>query len=151
MGSVALASAVCPDHSYHQYRRRIWHVPGHEHRFWVIGGDCFDRDHLLLPSRTERGLASPAGHGSSAGRRAWEPDRPDFQRRACHDFISVGNFAVFNVADASITIGVGLLILALWLQEDREKKEKQETARLEQVLRTESTPPENHANDVNGV
>lgn len=38
------------------------------------------------------------------------------------DFISVGNFAVFNIADSSITVGVGLLILALWLDEKNEKK-----------------------------
>lgn len=40
------------------------------------------------------------------------------------DFISVGNFAVFNIADASITVGVGILILALWLSERKEKKEE---------------------------
>jgi signal peptidase II len=67
------------------------------------------------------------------------------------DFISVGTFAVFNVADASITIGVGVLLLAVWRQEDREKKQKQETDRLEEVSKNESAPPENHANDVNGV
>jgi signal peptidase II len=38
------------------------------------------------------------------------------------DFISVGNFAVFNIADANITVGVGLLILALWLDEKNENK-----------------------------
>lgn len=40
------------------------------------------------------------------------------------DFISVGNFAVFNIADASITVGVGILILALWLSERKEKNEE---------------------------
>lgn len=39
------------------------------------------------------------------------------------DFISVGNFAVFNVADASITVGVFFLILSAWLN-DRNLKGK---------------------------
>jgi signal peptidase II len=33
------------------------------------------------------------------------------------DFVSVGNFPVFNVADASISIGVVVLILGLWIKE----------------------------------
>lgn len=32
------------------------------------------------------------------------------------DFISVGTFPVFNVADSSITIGVIILLLGVWLQ-----------------------------------
>jgi signal peptidase II len=39
------------------------------------------------------------------------------------DFISVGKFAVFNVADASISVGVALLILALWINERKGKQE----------------------------
>ncbi len=38
------------------------------------------------------------------------------------DFISVGTFAVFNVADSSITVGVAVLLLGVWLQEQRQKK-----------------------------
>jgi signal peptidase II len=37
------------------------------------------------------------------------------------DFISVGMFPVFNIADASISIGVALLILAMWLKEREQK------------------------------
>ncbi|MEN8173759.1 MAG: signal peptidase II [Chloroflexota bacterium] len=33
------------------------------------------------------------------------------------DFVSVGNFAVFNVADASISVGVAVLIIGMWIQE----------------------------------
>ncbi len=33
------------------------------------------------------------------------------------DWISVGNFPVFNVADASISVGVAILFFALWQQE----------------------------------
>lgn len=39
------------------------------------------------------------------------------------DFISVGNFPVFNIADSSISVGVVVLILGVWWQERREKKE----------------------------
>jgi signal peptidase II len=38
------------------------------------------------------------------------------------DFISVGNFAVFNVADSCITVGVFVMILGFWYMERKEKK-----------------------------
>jgi len=37
------------------------------------------------------------------------------------DFISVGNFAVFNVADSCISVGVVVLMLGMYLRERREK------------------------------
>ncbi len=43
------------------------------------------------------------------------------------DFISVGSFPVFNIADGSITVGVGILIIGLWLQEKREKTNSNNT------------------------
>ena len=38
------------------------------------------------------------------------------------DFISIGKFAVFNIADASITIGVAVLLIGAWVKDSHEKK-----------------------------
>ncbi len=38
------------------------------------------------------------------------------------DFVSVGTFPVFNLADASISAGVAVLIAAMWLEERRGRK-----------------------------
>lgn len=43
------------------------------------------------------------------------------------DFISVGTFPVFNVADASISVGAVVLFLGVWLQERAEKKKEADT------------------------
>lgn len=56
------------------------------------------------------------------------------------DFISVGNFAVFNIADASITIGVALLILALWINE---RKAKREGSLLDELIQENNETIEN--------
>ena len=37
------------------------------------------------------------------------------------DFISIGNFPVWNVADACISIGVAVLIVGMWLEERKPK------------------------------
>lgn len=41
------------------------------------------------------------------------------------DFISVGNFPVFNVADSSITIGVAILIIGIIIEELKDRKNSQ--------------------------
>ncbi len=48
------------------------------------------------------------------------------------DWISIGKFAVFNVADASITVGTVVMIIGVWIMEKREKQAKaQEQAQSE--------------------
>lgn len=47
------------------------------------------------------------------------------------DFISIGNFPVFNVADASITIGAAVLFLGILIMEQKERKNKQEQTEQE--------------------
>ncbi len=59
------------------------------------------------------------------------------------DFISVGTFAVFNVADASISVGTAILILAVWISERKQKKLAE--AKKEQVSTVvEPSDSENH-------
>jgi signal peptidase II len=40
------------------------------------------------------------------------------------DFISIGNFPVFNVADSSISIGVVVLLIGVWMKERSDKKSR---------------------------
>ena len=42
------------------------------------------------------------------------------------DFISIGNFPIFNIADSSISVGAAVLILGIWISERKAKKENQE-------------------------
>ncbi len=52
-------------------------------------------------------------------------DRLQFGRVT--DFISVGNFAVFNVADSCISVGVAILVIGLtWLEWKQKKQAKEE-------------------------
>jgi signal peptidase II len=46
------------------------------------------------------------------------------------DFISVGNFPVFNVADSSVSIGVAVLIIGMWIMERKQKKNQNEITEL---------------------
>ena len=48
------------------------------------------------------------------------------------DFISVGTFPVFNIADASISVGTAVLLLGVYLQE-RAAKKKVTSEKVEEV------------------
>ena len=50
------------------------------------------------------------------------------------DFISVGRFPVFNVADSCITMGVVVLLIGMWIEERRTRHEQ----------RTEDEPGNDH-------
>ena len=47
------------------------------------------------------------------------------------DFISVGNFPVFNVADSSVSVGVAVLLIGMWIEDRRQKSKPNETGELE--------------------
>lgn len=71
------------------------------------------------------------------------------------DFVSVGTFAVFNVADACISVGTLILILALWNSERKQKK-LAEASQLQSLLSPElpeiqeqlDTPPDPESHPV---
>jgi signal peptidase II len=55
------------------------------------------------------------------------------------DFISVGSFPVFNVADASISVGTAVLLGAMWIEERRTRREKESEIPSPGITREEST------------
>ncbi len=57
------------------------------------------------------------------------------------DFISMGNFAVYNVADASITIGVVLLAIDLLIKERQERLDRKN----QESVKDESGNQETHS------
>lgn len=59
------------------------------------------------------------------------------------DFISVGNFAVFNIADASITVGVIVLLVGIWTKDWIQKKQQ---PAAESIETDPAIKPENERN-----
>lgn len=58
------------------------------------------------------------------------------------DFVSVGTFAVFNVADACISVGTVILILAVWDSERRQKKLAQSNSEHAPASTDSPEPPQ---------
>ena len=56
------------------------------------------------------------------------------------DFISVGNFAVFNIADASITVGVGVMIFGIWWKDKLESKQAKQLIKSNTGNSTDQSP-----------
>lgn len=50
------------------------------------------------------------------------------------DFVSIGSFAVFNIADSSISIGVVVLIIGMWVQERKTNAAQQESEHVAEEL-----------------
>ena len=67
------------------------------------------------------------------------------------DFISVGTFPVLNLADASISIGVAVLLLGVWMKDRSEKKKAAELPVVSEQLPVVSNmqPPEGTAPTAN--
>jgi signal peptidase II len=55
------------------------------------------------------------------------------------DFISIGRFPVFNVADMSISAGVAVLLFGIWVQERRQKAQAELS--MQQDQECGETPP----------
>ena len=58
------------------------------------------------------------------------------------DFISLGNFPVFNVADSSISVGTAVLILGTWLKDRQEKRDAARAAAEKALTEASSTSEE---------
>lgn len=63
------------------------------------------------------------------------------------DFVSVGNFPVFNVADSSISIGVVVLVLGVWMQERRQQREQAAAQAAQHSAEGENSSLEHPAGD----
>ena len=70
-----------------------------------------------------------------------------FTQRYVTDFVSLGNFAVFNVADASISVGVTILIVGMLI---REWKQKQKNGSSQGNTPPAPTPPEPQQENASG-
>jgi len=70
-------------------------------------------------------------------------DRLLFEGRVT-DMISIGNFAVFNIADASISVGTAIMLLGIWMMEQKEKaaQETEERKQTQNAFEADEIPPD---------
>jgi signal peptidase II len=61
------------------------------------------------------------------------------------DFISVGSFPVFNVADSSISVGVVVLVLGMWIKDKKDKQSQldQQANPTPEKIEADLTKPSN--------
>ena len=121
MGALALAAALRPYRPLDQYRGGFRHVPTLRRYLHHPGDRRFRRDSGLFPANPAEDwplrLALGLQLGGAIGNLV---DRLRFG--TVTDFISVGSFAVFNVADAAISLGVAILVLDLLYKDWQKRK-----------------------------
>ncbi len=126
--ALAVADALRQDRTLVQHRLGVWHVSGMGMVFTVLAFVIAGAIIFLLPW-FQRGMGSAAGAGVAVGGAVGKLiDRLTIGHLT--DFVSVGTFPVFNVADSSITVGVGVLLLSMYLQE--RAAQKQAASQVEQ-------------------
>jgi signal peptidase II len=57
------------------------------------------------------------------------------------DFISLFNFAVFNIADASISVGVAVLVLGVWIKDRQQPESDPESEEQDKRQATNQSDP----------
>ena len=111
-----MAVSLCPDRALEKYRSSFRALSRFEHVFHH-SRDCRRKFYyFLLPTGIDGGMAAARRNGTAAWRSSGKSRRTDF--------ISVGNFPVFNVADSSISLGVAVLVIAVLVQEVKERRSK---------------------------
>lgn len=73
-------------------------------------------------------LAGAWGNALDRVFRSGDPGDPGFLHGHVVDFIASARFPTFNIADVSITVGFGLLLVAMWAEERRHEHARLVTA-----------------------
>ncbi len=77
-----------------------------------------------LLEATAYGMVLAGAWGNALDRifRAGDPGDPTYLHGHVVDFIASARFPTFNVADVAITVGFGLLLIAMWLEERQQEQ-----------------------------
>ncbi len=124
LSSGILAVELCPDRLLEEHWRSFWNVskPGRRvyRPFFIVSGIILyyfpqipSKDWLI---RISMGMLLGGAIGNLIDR---------LTLGYVTDFISVGDFPVFNIADSSISVGVVVLFFGMWRQERRTKLDSQ--------------------------
>ncbi len=125
VGAFRLDGSIRPFPALEEYRCSLRYVSKRQHGFTIIAFVVIAAIlyyNPLIPSdkwlfRLALGLQMGGAAGNLIDRLFHGP---------VTDFISIGNFAVFNLADSGISVGVAILVLAMWLDERKQTPEAEQ-------------------------